>query len=172
VMIYRAPAPATLWTKQDFAPNSQPWVPDQPIGGWLYLLGFGLVLSPFVILVQMGILLFADHVGPIVTPKGGLTSYAIQLMGVAGSAIQFVGTILLVILFLQRRRKFFRTYVGYFLVILTFLTAIPIAAFTVHADPWELTKGLASGPIRASFTFILWWVYFVRSRRVEATFVH
>jgi len=171
VMVYRAPSPKTLWIRLQYAPESEPWLPGQPIAGWLYLLTVGILVSPFTMLLQAVNILSVPLHGPVVTSSGLPSVRGLQLLEAAFSGVQIAGMVLLVVLLLQRRRKFFRAYIGVMGITLVFLILDSIGGIILNPDPAKIMT-MVSPPIRAALGLMIWSSYFVRSRRAEATFVN
>jgi hypothetical protein len=159
-----------VWSHTDYAPTSTAWLPDQPIGGWLYLFGLGIVATPFVVLVQTVLILAGTHAGPIVSSGGAPTLFGLKLVEVSVSALQFVGAVLLLVLFLQRRRKFFRAWLIYMVTVAVLLTIDAFADVLISHDP-SRAIALFGAPLRSIPGLAIWTLYFIRSRRAEATFV-
>ncbi len=173
VMIWRAPPPATLWPRLTYKPGNEAWIPDQPIGGWLYLFGLGIVLLPMFSLYQIGGTVPSAFKLAIGFGMGGRVAalHLFVLLMLFASIAEFVGSILLVALFLQRKRKFFRVYVG-FMVLLVASTAIWIAvALILMPEEAKPAADLVGALIKGLVSFTIWALYFTNSRRAEATFV-
>jgi transglutaminase-like putative cysteine protease len=171
VMVYRAPAPEGIWVRTAYAPTSTAWNPGQPIGGWLYLFGLGILLSPFMALYNLWTSLASSgRIAQLGLTGADAKFQIVALVSTALASAWFVYTIVLLVLFLQRRRIFFRAYVGGVMFALV-MAVVDIVGVQVVSPNDPDVAGQIGGLIRTLTSFGIWATYFVKSRRVEATFV-
>jgi Protein of unknown function (DUF2569) len=151
------------------------------IGGWLILVGIGLVVDPFLLLfaasTDVRILAGPNHalIGPRlpgVVPLLSLEFFA--------NAVLFAGTIVLAVLFFREKRRFPHLY--QFWLGFSFVAKLAEYTFALHLVPqadWpeagtvvqNMQSKLAFDTLRAAIAAIVWIAYFQYSRRVKATFV-
>jgi hypothetical protein len=135
------------------------------------LFGIGILLNPFINLYGL-----ATSLGDAGRLAGlGLTGAdarfeIIALISTVLVTALFVLSIGLLVLFLKRRRIFFRAYVGVFLFGMLALMYDIVALRILDAEDPEL-RHQATALVRGLLEFLIWSLYFVKSRRVEATFV-
>ncbi|MGA2641974.1 MAG: DUF3857 domain-containing protein [Spirochaetia bacterium] len=148
------------------------------LGGWLILVGFGILATPFIVAITM------QKVWPLYSVANwhdltaqsgarhtpGLQAYLIYV--IVFNAALVAGSILLAVLFFQRRRLFPRAYIWF----LVFTAATGIASNLL--DSWLGAQGgdKASGAlfqslIQACAQLGIWIPYMLRSVRVKNTFV-
>jgi transglutaminase-like putative cysteine protease len=172
VALDRAPVPAAIWRSTDYAASSESWIPDQPIGGWLLPFGFGLVVRPFISLYTFATTIRSAHELVGFGLKGANAKYEIVgLVETVLTTIAFVYSIALLVLFLKRRRMFFRAFVGG-VVLSIVISVVDIVALQVVGPNDPDTFSQAKTLFQILVSSVIWCLYFVRSRRVEATFVH
>jgi hypothetical protein len=169
------------------APPPQPaWAPPMPserrlqgLGGWLILVGIGLVLNPLVILIQIGVgweSYFARDVWlEVASPRGGQyhALWGPLLMGeLMGNLLLFGWGLLLLVLYFGKRWAFPKAYIGFLLFSFLFIALdtafsqlIPFLA--EQADPSSMRD-----VTRAAIGAAVWCSYMVKSRRVQLTFVN
>ncbi len=171
VHLHQLPAPATIWPNTEYREGSEPWPPGQPLGGWLYLFGFGMVASPFVGLYNLVLTVNQATLGLANGFEGELAhADVLILVETILTAAVFAWQIGMLTFFLQRRRIFFRIYVAAVVLFLVQITyELVLLQMVTPGSPdsgrfiFDLVRNLASA--------MIWSTYFVRSRRVEATFV-
>jgi hypothetical protein len=148
------------------------------LGGWLAIVGLGLVLAAFRIsafLMQDYLPMFQDGTWETLTTPGGEAYNVVwgpllvfEIIGNLG----FVGASLyLLVLFLNRSRLFPRVYIGYTVANL----------FFILGDAWLTSFALIDQPIfdeetmgeflRALVVTLVWVPYMFKSKRVKNTFV-
>jgi hypothetical protein len=147
------------------------------IGGWLALLGVGLVLTPLVILLGFAFLVidvYTTDMWTAFTLPGGSSYRAINapLFVAVGSleVFAFIGSLLANVLFFQKRRTFPKVYVFLSLIGLLTLVIDGAAAQAAYgSDAARRNKEIATLLI-AAVTWTLWSIYLLRSKRAHATF--
>lgn len=154
--------------------------PPEPsgLGGWLILLGFGLVVAPLrlgAFLVQVYAPLFGDGTWEMLTVPGGDAYHPlwapILISELAMNGVFLVGSVVMIFLFFQRSRRF-----------PTFYVAFSIAnCLFILADAWLISLVLPDEPMfdpetarefgRSLITVFIWVPYVLVSKRVRNTFV-
>jgi hypothetical protein len=152
------PVPATQY------PISQPYPHLKGIGGWLVVVAFILALSPIAVIQSM---LQTDiprleHAGS----PGGALLWSIFLLR---NIVVFAALLVLNWLFYSERKSFPRAMIAYLLglIVLGILQCFVDAAFV----PDQAVRANFSLALRVLHAAI-WIPYYLRSRRVKATFIH
>jgi hypothetical protein len=134
--------------------------------GWLALVGVGFCLAPLRILrdvTQHARVLQSDTWAVLTTP-GTAAYHPLWAPIILGEIVVNVGllsvSVLAIYLFFKKRRAFPRVAIGLLVAGVT----IPVAAAQVDADD---IRGLGQATVGAA----IWIPYFLRSKRVRATFV-
>ncbi len=149
------------------------------IGGWLYLVGFGLFVTPFILAYGIfdTLSLFSDgSLSELDDLVPGLAS-AIWFEVIMDTAL-FFAVIYLIFLFRERRNEFPKHFVWYMAISIAYLVidyAI-VASFTTASSEMRdvldatLEEQISSmtGAIVGS---IIWIAYMKKSKRVAGTFV-
>jgi transglutaminase-like putative cysteine protease len=159
----------------DLAPTYP--MPPSGLGGWLLLVALGVVVSIFRLARDMLGLLpsFTTDAWIAVATEGGSAYHPLWgpllLFELVGNAAWLTGYGVLAVLFLQRRSSAPHVFIavavgGLLLTGLDLMLAgmIPKAAQSVSAKDW-------GGLVRQGLSAVIWTSYFLRSRRVRATFV-
>jgi hypothetical protein len=148
------------------------------LGGWLILVGIGLVVSPLrlgVFIVQILVPVFTDGAWEILTTPGSEHYHALwapllifELLGNLG----FIGAyIVLAILFFRKSRFFPMAYIAIAFMNLCFIILDAfLSSFVLPGEPMfdpETTKQIA----RALGSLAIWGPYMLVSKRVKNTFV-
>jgi transglutaminase-like putative cysteine protease len=157
---------------------SQPASPLEGLGGWLVLVGIGLFVNPVyrcAQLVQNWEGWFSAEVWQGVAMPTGQQYHALfgplLIFEVLGNIALVAFNILLISMFLARRRAFPMAYIVMFALSVLFMLAdeiagnmIPVVAAKSNATSGgELARAVVAGAI--------WSTYMLRSRRVKETFV-
>jgi transglutaminase-like putative cysteine protease len=160
-----------------YDPPARPAAADAPqgMGGWLVLPGLGACLMPFAlaILYWTERETFSLSTWTAVTTPGNASYHALYAPVLLCTLIAWIGilvfSVLLLVVYLQRRTSTPAVYTGFLLgtlawqiVDMVFVAALPQVAVE-RKDVAEL--------VRAAFGAVVWSIYFHRSRRVAATFV-
>ena len=165
------------------------WRPDAPpylvkntslagLGGWLVLVGFGVVLGPILVVVQLATqnhgALDIDVWNALTTP--GSPSYRsglglLLVLEYVGNIVLLTLTLLLVPLFFAKKRVFPRVYIT-----ATFFTLIFLSSDLWAAGHWvhpgtPVTFEQAKPVIQSFMRALVWVPYMLFSKRVRATFV-
>jgi hypothetical protein len=152
---------------------SREWIPDQPLGGWLLLLGAGLVLR---VVAQIGLELQAlaqlsvSHWLLLSSPGSAAFHpgrLSIILFELCANAFVLVATVLLTFLFLRRRRSFPAYFWNLVLLTLAFAVLDVILGGSVGGRIGLMMGSIVGGTAAA----LAWLQYLARSKRARATFV-
>ena len=148
------------------------------LSGWLVLVGLGVVLSPFRLLltyVPIYLPIFKDGTWEVLTTEGTEAYHVLWgplLIGEIIYNICLIGlSLYLIYLFFSKHYMFPKYYIGVFVVSLIF---IPLDAWVVSIvvpnepmfDP-QTTKEFT----RSLIGVVIWVPYMLDSKRVKATFV-
>jgi hypothetical protein len=147
------------------------------LGGWLVLVGLGLLLSPLFILaslIQFYVLLFTDGSWAILTTPGSEAYHPtlgpLLISELVVNCAFLVAQIWLLVLFYKCSRGFPKLFIWVALLRLLF----------VLVDAWVASSVLSEGRIDADTTrdivrsavpVVIWVPYMLVSRRVKNTFV-
>ncbi|ADZ93102.1 DUF2569 family protein [Marinomonas mediterranea] len=148
------------------------------LGGWLILVGFGVLISPIRLLVTLIPTykpIFEDGAWEALTTVGSevYTPYFGSLLvgEIAFNTIMVVASIYLIYLFFSKHYLFPKLYIG---IIAASLIFIPL-------DAWIVTKVFPGEPMfdpettkefmRSFMIGVIWVPYMLVSKRVHATFV-
>lgn len=148
----------------------------QGIGGWLILPAIGVVVLPVRLLADMVQLVpsYAVDTWSALTTVGSESYHAmwapLLLFELAANLAYLVATVLLLVMFVQKRRGAPRLYIG----VLVFGVALQLAdALLGQAIPAvELAPKEWKELTRAVTAALIWGSYFAVSKRVRATFVN
>lgn len=145
------------------------------IGGWLLLLAVVLALRPFVFGSQLLTLANAMSIDKwsVLTTYGSSTYNVwwapMLLFELAVNSVQFVFSLLLLVLFFQRRSSFPRVAILLLLVALVLQAGdLMLASLlpTIKTKPEDIAQ-----TVHVAIGVTVWAAYLLRSRRVKATFV-
>jgi hypothetical protein len=152
--------------------------PPRGLGGFLVVAAIGIFANALMAIIELQKswpLFTAANWYDLTSPAGaryrpGWLAYMVFL--IAGNAAVVIGSVLVAILFFQRRRRFPPTYIGY----LVLIASLNIAGTVFE---WQLAAGgndkAASGALRAlvqsAASLAIWIPYMLRSLRVKNTFV-
>src|ERR1035437_3738934 len=141
------------------------------IGGWLILVAFGLVVSPFACLstisTEYPLLTRGEH-QPVL---GEHVSFATLItLEIAINAVFIAGLLCLNFLFFTKKKIFPKWMIVYLLaqVFLSVVDLTAAAAVVSSAPPPAMIAGL----VRPIVGALIWIPYFSTSKRVKATFVN
>ena len=148
------------------------------IGGWLILVAIGLCVQPVLLLkaIADNVAIFdPDTWRALTTP--GVPAYhplwAPLLLGETGvNLVLFAWSGVLLYVFVAKRRGFPRLVVAYMGVSLAAVLADLALARTIPSAQAHLTASDYRQVGRSTISAAVWIPYFLRSRRVAATFVH
>jgi len=165
-----------LWVYRRDPATAQPQE-GLPLGGWLILLGLGVLISPLLLLKQFWPLLdaYTNQAWALTTMPDGSSYHPLmaplQLLELAVFLGRLLFCGLLIVMFLQRRRGWPQlfvivTWTAWLSSALDLLLAAAIPSLTASvtsADWSELARQL--------FFMVIWTVYLNQSSRVRDTFV-
>jgi hypothetical protein len=136
------------------------------IGGWLIFPAIGLAISPFLSLHGVysdSNVLFGAEFQNALTERPGLVP--LLVFELATNMIFFCGSIALNVLLYKRKKAFPAS-------MITFLAGQMVLLFIDHLWAAQFhTVGDPTGLVRSVVGCLIWIPYFLRSRRVEITFV-
>jgi len=147
------------------------------IGGWLYFAEFCILVQPIFLawkLVSSHDVFSLSFWNSLTRP--GSESYhflwqPVLIYELSTYIFWFLFSVLMVILFFQRRRSFPGVYIAYLVITLALLMIDTIAALSIPstAEQWGFTD--TGGVVRYALFTVGWSLYFIKSRRVKHTFV-
>lgn len=171
VRVYRwDPAPGAAWSRPcPMSPNG--------LGGWLVLVAIGLVLQLFRLLKAMmdqAPSLKADTWNLLTTP-GSEAYHALwepaMLFSMAANLALFVGYALLLVLFFKRRSSVPRLFITLTVTSWAAVMLDTVLCLLIPAAASQITSKDWGELFRAVFFGSIWIAYFLRSERVQNTFV-
>ena len=146
------------------------------LGGWLILVGIGLVISPFRLgaFILQFVPVFTDGTWEILTTPGSEQYHALwapvlifELLGTLGFIVAYV---VLGILFFRKSRLFPKTYIAIALINLCFIILDAGLGFALPGGTM-LAPEAAKEMARALVSVAIWVPYMMVSKRVRNTFV-
>ena len=148
------------------------------LGGWLILLGIGVVIGPLRMAVEFGPLyygIFTDGSFEILTTQGSEAYHPmwgpLLVFETVFNSLMIMASCYLIYLFFSKHYLFPKVYIA---IVLFSFVSIPVYAWLVS---FVLPDGPMFGPAstkelaRAIFTLVIWVPYMLISKRVKATFV-
>ena len=147
------------------------------LGGWLILVGMGLVLGPFFVLGQIAtdlLPVFQEGYWPILTDPASDAYHPmwgpLLLFELIGNLVQVTALLVALVLFFQKSSYFPRLHIAIYLGVLAFLILdywlagfIPAVAAESDLEAWALIW-------RQAVSCLIWVPYMLRSKRVRNTF--
>ena len=159
--IYRTEAPGIVFSHGgDFT----------PIGGWLILIIIGLVVTPISVAVTLfNGSYFAMSQWNIFSAGSDRTMFRLLLVFETLCNTVTIGyAIFCIVLMLKRRDILPRFIIGYYIFGTAFLIADYILALNIHGAS---TEAALTAIVRAIIVSAIWIPYFLKSTRVEETFI-
>lgn len=160
--------------------NSEDETEDlQGLGGWLALVGLGVVISPLLIIINMVRLfsgVFTSGAWPLlITP--GTSVYSplwkpIILSELLANFAMAMVAIFVMVLFFSKKKLFPKLYVGLVVFTLVFILVDAAAATLVLPDQPMLDTDTIQRFLRSAARAVIWVPYMFLSKRVRATFVN
>jgi hypothetical protein len=137
------------------------------IGGWLFLVAFGLAISPFFILHGVYadlLILYGDRYQPGLAVRPGLAG--LVMFEAITNTTFLAAVVCLNVLLYQRRRAFPTAMVVYFVAqfVWVFADHLMVLRYNPRSD-WTVV-------LRTIVATIVWIPYFTQSQRVQATFIN
>lgn len=158
-----------------FSPNKR--IAYDAIGGWLILVGFGIVLSPFSMLftiITQGY--FEKEVWASITtnssPNYNPALAAFFLFELLLNVVMLVFSGLTAILFIKRRSSFPRLAIIFYVSNFLFITVDSLIYMSLNISADSDLKDLYTQAARSFISMAIWVPYFLKSERVRETFVH
>jgi hypothetical protein len=150
----------------------------QKIGGWLILVGIGIVVNPIRLLLPIGKLipiLFEGKWKILTTP--GTTAYHPMwapsiIFELVGNIAFLVFSIVLAILFFQKRSVLPKVITTFLLLSLAFVVVDFLLANSIPVVASQGNQGPLGEIVRSIIVCLIWVPYFQISKRVKGTFVH
>ena len=148
------------------------------LGGWLILVGIGVVVSPFRLLAELGQIygpFFSDGLYEVLTTPGTDAYHPLWstlIWGeVIGNAVILLAAIYLVFMFFGKKAVFPKLYIwiAFGSAVFFLLDALLVKIILPEVpffDP-DTVKGLVQGVM----TLVIWIPYMLLSKRVKVTFV-
>lgn len=164
-----------------YALNGNAMVEDKNIeglGGWLILVGLGVILSPLVILVTVFptyFEIFSDGSWAILTTPGS-TVYnplwaPLLIVEIGINAGLVLAWVVAATLYFTKRKAFPKVYIAIVLFSLTFIILDAIAVNAVLPTEPVFDSATARQVGRTLITALIWIPYMLLSKRVKATFI-
>lgn len=150
----------------------------KPIGGWLILIGLGLVLTPITSLVTLlqETAFFDAYTWSVLWQTEGMQGKPFVFliaMELVYNIARIIFSIILIILFFEKRSSIPNLMIILYLATFVFIVLDTIAAYTISGDSftseedYESTKDIVKMIIQCA----IWVPYFLISDRVKHTFV-
>jgi uncharacterized protein DUF2569 len=150
----------------------------QKIGGWLILVGIGMVLNPFRLLLTIGqiIPIFFNGSWSILTTPGTTTYHPMWAPSIIveflGNIAFLVFSIVLAVIFFQKRSVVPKVITAFLLLNLAFVVVDFLLANSIPAVASQGNQGPLGEIARSIIVCLIWVPYFQISKRVKGTFVH
>ena len=152
--------------------------PTMSLGGWLILVGIGVVLGPIILLarhVPEYLLIFGDGTWELLTTVGTeayLPLWGALLIGeIVFNSGLFAASICLIYLFFPKHYLFPRFYIAVLAVSIVFIPFDSLLVKLILPDEPVFDPETVRGFARALASGLVWIPYMLVSRRVKATFV-
>ena len=144
------------------------------IGGWLLLPAIGVVISPVMILVTSSELWFAYSAVQWSMIEEQLNGSALKLV-IGAETIGNVGllvmSVFLIALFFQKRHTLPRMYILFLMISFVLVGADLLSVYWLYPDEDIIEQSDVTRFIRQAISSVIWILYFLKSKRVRATFV-
>ena len=145
--------------------------------GWLLLVGVGFCLAPFRILKAIieGAKAFEANTWVVLTTPGTKAYHPLWAPVIIGETILNVlllgVAVLAIYLFFKKRRAFPRVAIGFLAVGLGVVLLDLVVLQAIPAARAQLDASDIGNVVKAGLGAAIWIPYFIRSKRVHATFV-
>jgi len=147
------------------------------LGGWLILVGLGIVLSPLRIVVQVlptYLEIFSSGTWEALTMPGSGAYHPlwspILLVEIFTNVLLVLAWVYVAFLFFTRRAVFPKWYIGLMLGTLAFIVLDALAVAVVLPDAPLLDQKTLTELVRSVLVASVWVPYMLVSERVKATF--
>ena len=144
------------------------------IRGWLVIPAIGVVLSPVLILVTSSELWFAYSAVQWSMLGDGENGTALQWLIGAETLVNLgllMWSVVLIALFFQKRHTLPRMYILFLVISLVMSGGDLLATFWAFPDQDLIEASDISQFTRQAISAVIWILYFLKSKRVQATFV-
>lgn len=143
------------------------------IGGWLYLVGIGQVLSPIFNLINLKKLADAASTANWKEISSRDASVVISITyEVIAQSFMAIFSLWLLILFLSHAKNFPKMFISYLIIVFVIdLIGIAIVAASPMVTQPQLLGQAIGGAISVLILGLIWIPYFMKSKRVKKTFV-
>jgi hypothetical protein len=142
------------------------------LSGWLILPAISLCISPFAIAWGLKDLLyiFSAAQWSVLIEEMSVALLMLIVVEVIANIVMIVLSLFLIAMFVTRRRGFPKLFIGFYLFATLFIGADLLVPYLLSMPGMELEATEVGDFIRLVFYTILWSAYFIRSKRVKATF--
>jgi hypothetical protein len=147
------------------------------LGGWLVLVGIGVILSPLIIIATVFPAysqMFSNGSWDALTTPGSAAYSSLWAPLIVGEITINVGLVVAwvfaAVLFFSKKAGFPKLYIGIVLFSLAFIIFDAVAIKSVLPDEPIFNSETAKQIARALVSALIWIPYMLRSKRVSATF--
>lgn len=149
------------------------------IGGWLILVGIGLLIAPLrmlMIIVPTYQEVLQPDVWAMLAVPGGLLYHPLWapiLIGeIATNTLLFIVSLILIVMFFRKSQLFPKAYIIVAIFTLTFILVDAAAVKVVLPDEPMLDPDTMKEVTRSLVSVLIWCPYMLVSKRVKATFTN
>ncbi len=153
--------------------------PLEGLGGWLILVGIGIIISPFVIIAQLLPVysdVFQSGAWDLLTTPGselytpGFSMFVVTEMIV--NAGMLIAWLYIALLFFTKKKKFSKWYIGILIFTPTFIFIDAVISGAIFPNEAMFDQDTVKNIGRGVVSGIIWVWYMLVSKRVKATFVN
>lgn len=152
--------------------------PLEGLGGWLVLVGIGLVLSPLRLLMEM-VPIYADVFGNgvfgmLLDPDGAAYNpklAALLVVEIGINVLMIAGAVIATVLFFMKHPVFPKVFIAFHLVTLVLIVADALAVGYLIPDQPTFDPDTMKEIVREVAACAIWIPYMLVSKRVKNTFV-
>jgi len=148
------------------------------LGGWLILVGIGVVLSPFRILADISKIylpIFKDGTWDALTdPTSEVynSSFSILLTGeIVFNSIMILVSFYMIYLFFAKKKLFPKFYIWTLIISFIFIILDALVVSVIFPNTKVMDIDTAKELFRIFIVGIIWIPYMIKSKRVKATFI-
>ena len=149
------------------------------LGGWLILVGIGVVVSPFRLLAELGQIygpFFSDGLYEVLTTPGTDAYHPLWstiIWGeVIGNVIIMLAAIYLIFMFFGKKALFPKLYIWIAVGSVVFFVLDALLAKIVIPEVPFFDPDTIKGMVNSIITLVIWVPYMMLSKRVRVTFVN